>query len=106
MLHFFDMLHVKVLPEEGVVVLSVRVSDTRVDEYRFGVEPFREMTEAYKEYPADWTGPDALMVKVDTTRRLASLSIAISDTKREVHRIGQSQFEAMTAQFRAQDMRG
>lgn len=106
MLHFFDMLHVTVLPEEGVVVLSVRVTDNRVDEYRLGLEPFREMTEAYKASPITWTGPEGLQVKVDLEKKLASLAVTISETKREIHRIGKSQFDGMTAQFRSQDMRG
>ena len=102
MLHFFDMLHVTVLPE-GEVLLAVRVSDTKVDQYRFSVEVFREMVAAYRRLLPVWTGPDAILVKVDTLGRLASIAIPQGDTKREIHRIGQSQFEAMIASFGAQD---
>ena len=106
MFHFFDMLHVEVLPDEGGVLLAVRVSDTRVDEYHFSVDVFREMVESFQDHPSHWTGPESLWVKVDPQMRLVSLSVAAGFNKREIHRIGQSQFEAMTAQFRAQDMKG
>ena len=102
MLHFFDMLRVRLLPE-GVVLLSVRVSDGRVDEYRFEVTTFREMASAYQELPPEWSGPESLQVKADTGRQLVSLVIAVGPAKREVYRIGQSQFEAMLASFRASD---
>ena len=58
--------------------------------------------------PADeaWSGPDSLRVRVDTVQRLASLPVLVCPAKREVYRIQQAQFEAMTAQFRSQDVRG
>jgi len=103
MYHFFDALRVEVVPPGEIVVLSVRVSDTRVDEYRFAATSFREMTEAYRNLPEAWSGPEGLRVRVDTVQRLASLSVLVCPAKREVYRIQQAQFEAMTAQFRSQD---
>jgi hypothetical protein len=102
MLHFFDMLHFRIL-DEGIVALAVRVSDDRVDEYLFELGTFREMADAFDELPAETSGPEGLRIRVDTENRLVSLAIAVGPTKREVYRIGQSQFEAMLASFRASD---
>jgi len=102
MRHFFNMLQVTVLPD-GEVLLAVRVSDTKVDQYRFSVEVFREMVAAYHRNLSVWSGPDGLLVKVDTRGGLASIAVPQGENKREIHRIGLSQFEAMAAQFRAQD---
>jgi len=105
MLHFFDMLHIR-LHAEGVVSLAVRVSDNRVDEYQLEADTFRGMVDAYEELPEESSGPDALRVRVDPERRLVSLAIAVSPIKREVYRVGQSQFEAALASFRALDREG
>lgn len=103
MRYFFDAMHITVLPDVGEALLAVRVADERVDEYAFSVEVFREVVVAYREYPPEWQGPEDLQVRVDTQNRLASLRVRVTDRKREVHRVGQSQFEAMVAQFEAQD---
>jgi len=103
--HFFDSLHVTALLETGEVVLSVRVTDSRVDEYRLPVETLEGMVAAFGAHSPEWSGPAALLVRVDDSQQLMSLSVEVGVgvvSKREVHRLGVSQFEAMVAQFRAQ----
>lgn len=103
MIHFFDPLHVQILRGEGAVLLAVRVSDDRADEYQIPVEVFREMAVAYHPLPPEWAGPDDLQVRVDTTRRLVSLAVRVGPFKRDFYRIGQSSFEAMLVMFQAHD---
>jgi hypothetical protein len=105
MFHFFDPLHVKTTPSTGEVLLAVRVTDNRVDEYRLPLEVFEEMLTAFEEHSAEWGGPETLRVKVDDGHQLVGLSVQVCTgtvSKREVHRLGLSQFEVMAAQFRAQ----
>lgn len=102
--HFPDALKVKVLREEGLVVLSVRVTDWRVDEYTLPLDAFREMTVAFSARPPDWSGPEGLQVKWDARMRRATLAVTVGHNKRDIHKLEGPQFEAMTAQFRAQDV--
>ena len=100
MFHFFDPLRVTVLPEEGKVVLSVRITDDRVDEYLLDAEVFSEMLAAFQAAPSEWSGPEELQVRVE--QRLVGISMTAGPTKREVYRLELAQVEAMVAQYHAQ----
>lgn len=102
---FFDQLHVLVHPSSGETLLSVRVNDTRVDEYHFDTAVIIELAEAAANQPVDWAGPEALKVRFDIGKQMVGLSVAVGG-KREVHRVGLSQFALMLAQFRSQVGRG
>lgn len=104
--HFSDALRVS-LPEGGdVAVLSVRVSDDRVDEYVVSAGAFGEMVSAYRQLDGSgengWVGPDDIQVKVDWSHRVVGIRVRVSDRKREVYRLPAGQFEVMLAQFRSQ----
>jgi len=99
MSYFPDRLKVTVGAE---VVLSVRSDEGRVDEYTFERQIFDQMIQAVDIKSDVWEGPEELRVKVQESKKRASLSIRVSQTKREVHRVDLSNFMLMVAQYHSQ----
>lgn len=101
MAHFPDKLRVHVEVEE--VRLSIRSAEDKVDEYAFDRHIFEDMIEAIDWTSEHWVGPQELRLKIHVPSSKVTLAIEVAPlVKREIHRIGLSEFNLMLSRYHSQ----